>query len=505
MEITWGSYTAVLKATPKLTPGIDADTFTVEIYDDPSGIPADADLTIDDGLGGSVTFSNCRIKEDSFQADTENFRATFIARDRRCRWGKKDPISGEYNRRDAAGNITGTEKTAPELASLLLSALGESADTSALPGSAKPHVNWEYASPAEKLRDLCNRYGVVICLGADDTVRLWNIGEGETLPTADIAAHDRRTTRSDKPGKVILVGGKNRYQITHDIYAVGYEPSDREYHSMLGSDISWKPLGGWYPNFEDDIADADNYDAARRTAWRAYRLPATITLGDDEVDRVESVRYWAERIVEKEAPDGIERYRKPYAYGQHATERVFDDPIAFVTTSDAEVPVDFDLDRETGIIFFDEPVFDIDTDGNVVKSPVLYLVAAWDYGKYTKEQSVAGGVEGFTDTIFHDDVRYEYIDGELQNETATDQAAAQYIADHIAQYSDITATGSVYSGFKAYSPDGIIEEVSWSGSTTSDPETTVALGGTIRSKPRRVRELEIDTAILARDSRRERM
>lgn len=504
MEITWGSYSAVLKAAPKLTPGIDADTFTVEIYDDPAGIPADADLTIDDGLGGTVTFSDCRIKEDSFQADTENFRATFIARDRRCRWGRKDPISGEYNRRDADGNITGEEKTAPELADLLLAAIGESADTSALPSAAKPHVNWEYANPAEKLRDLCNRYGVVICLGADDTVKLWKIGEGETLPTADIAATDRRTTRSDKPGKVVLVGGYNRYQITHDIYAVGYEPSDREYHTMLGSDISWKPLGGWYPNFEDDIDDADNYDAARRTAWRAYRLPATITLGEDEVDRVESARYWSERIVDKEAPDGVERYRKPYAYGQHATGRVFADPLAFVSNADAEVPVGFDLDRETGIIFFDEQVFDIDLDGDEIKSPALYLVAAWDYGRYIRESTISGGVEGFVDTIFHDDVRYEYIDGTVQNASAADDLAANYIADHIASYGEITATGSVYSGFKAISPDGIVEEVSWSGSTTAAPETTVACGGTIRSKPRRVRELEIDTAILARDSRRKR-
>jgi hypothetical protein len=82
--------------------------------------------------------------------------------DRRERWKKVAPISGEYNTIRVGEVVSARQKTFRELGTILMTALGEpSADVSVLPTNIYPPVSWECEPVIEAGELACQRVSVL--------------------------------------------------------------------------------------------------------------------------------------------------------------------------------------------------------------------------------------------------------------------------------------------------------------------------------------------------------
>jgi hypothetical protein len=499
MFVRWGSFAATVSGEITMTPGIDPDVFRIELA--PESITIGATLTISDG-NNTIAFQDCRAIDGSIEYAPDSRSASFFARDRRWRWGKLAPITGDYNRRDDAGTIVGEEKTAQELATLILTHMGETGyDVTGLSATDKPTVFWDYAPPAAMLSDLCSRYDARICLRTDNTVKIWAAGDGLEPNEIDRVSRSTPQRVLDTPSSVYFVGGAKRFQKKVDLFAVGYDPTKKEYYSLLDANLSWKPTLGYFPGWQQ-LLTGDDKKAARDTAFRAYRLPATITVGGTTYERAEILQYWSETINDKADIDGEERRREAYALGIHATNASLSEPLAVFPATDSIVEVDFRLIREDGIIIFNEPVFDIDSSTKEMKGAPLYLMCCFEVGRYTREVSQTGtcGV----DILTREDIELEYDEtGAVLNQTEADADADAYIAEHMLQYGSGLETARVdtYPGIEIASPDGKIEQVTYSLGAAG-PTTTVCWNHEPGRKiPRAERQRIIDQARLVTERR----
>jgi len=297
MYCAWGSISGSIAGSVTLSPGVDPDVFTLEVPGNTT-VPVTADLVIGDGDtatdGTVLTFEDCRAVDGSWTWDPTAITATFQAMDFRWRWRWAEPITGEYNRRDDAGEIVGTKKTAYELLELLtanLTAPGSAfiADTLATRlKSAYPYVNWENETPAPEAEALLARYGGVIAPDTDGDIYLWEMNQGRAAPDVEPISITEGQTVVTAPAVIRVQGGRNLYQLELDLTAVGYDPSDQTWKTLdaTGDDaISYKPdttvLNGWHLGFEEGLSDEDNKRAARKSVFRAYRLPDSVTIGDE--------------------------------------------------------------------------------------------------------------------------------------------------------------------------------------------------------------------------------
>ena len=501
MQIKWGEYEATVSGGVSLTPGIDPDTFTITVAPPiAEKLDREADLTIDDGVNDPIVFQGCRAAEGSLNYSPTGRSASFIARDRRWKWGYALPIFGEYNRRDEEGNLVGTQKSSQELATLLLDQLGETGyDVTGLDAADNPYVQWEYAHTATALSDLASRSGASIVLRTDNTVKIYAANTGETETTEEPIEEVRRQRIIDKPENVILVGGRSRYQVYLELTAVGYDPSVEGWVDME-TGPSWKPSGfpGYYTGFEDAITDEEDRKAAKLTAFRCYRLPSSITLGIYTLNVSDAMRYWTDEIVETEnvtSAFGLEtekRRKAPYVYGKHWTEAYYSNPWANRSDTGSRVDVDFTIDKRRGMIWFSEPV------RYESASEPLVLVCAFEYDP-TRIPFIYDGVSGVSATIERPDIVYEYDDGTELGKEEVDARALVYADSYMKRYNAPELFRSyTYSGFLNLWPDGKISEVVWQFSTTDGPTTSTTTGPAMYNATMEDRENEIQLAALAR-------
>lgn len=509
MHIRWGSYTATITASLSLTPGIDPDAFGLRIAPPADGtIPVQADLTLGDGAGGEVVFRDCRASRGSVKLDPQRKVARFTARDRRWKWSRLAPFFGVYNRRDDDFNILDTDaaprKSAREIGGLLLDAMGETGyDYAALPADQYPYMDLQGRNPARALRELCRQYGILICLGVDDRVRLWLRGQGEAEPAGDRASLALQQDVRDTPEKVVVLGARNRYQEEVELEAIAYDPADDTWKVL--SDVGYKPSAGWYPGFEDDLGDRDQQRAARGSVFRVYRLPETHTIAGTVYQREELSRRLRLRTVEKSLDaDAAERYRRAYVYGQHATDAYYAGPFGRATAAaDQMVMTPFWGLPEAQAIQFEDQVWDVD-DSDQRTGATLTLVCTFLVDRFQKEFSVSGGLAGVVDVIERDDCWYEYDAGSAQNLDAADARAAAHQDEHLTRYADTIVDNRTnsYPGIVPFSPDGWALQVSYV-LDGSGPRTVISWGGehNPRTAPEEVREAELDVAEVVAERR----
>ena len=114
----------------------------------------------------TIRFRDCSIVNPSLKGGANSPRMWSLSvLDRRWKW-KFGEVSGRYNSLRPDNDLDErTEKTPRELATLLLDAMGEeNYDISALPDTARPHVNWYFANPALELQNLCDSLGCRVIL-----------------------------------------------------------------------------------------------------------------------------------------------------------------------------------------------------------------------------------------------------------------------------------------------------------------------------------------------------
>lgn len=500
MLIRWGTHTATLTANVLMTPGIDPDVFSVEIAAIDQ-IPITADLTIGDGVNDNIIFYGCRAVAGSIEYDPAARRATFSARDRRWQWSKNDPAFGVYNRRDINEDIVGTKTSAQELAEILLDLIGETGySVAGLPSAEYPFISWDYVNPAEALHDLCSRYDARICLGYDNKVKIWAAGSGATIEDVDRVSYSVISEIIDKPSKVVFVGGPKRYQVALSLEAVALDPSVSEYVNISSPGPSWKPSAGFTAGYERTLT-GENLEAAKKTAFKAYKLPATVTLGDTTHNTADILAGWSDQLNDKITVEGEERRAAAYVYGVHGTEAAFSDPTAYHSGASDRVSVDFSQDKENGLIIFNKKVFDI--SGGKMIAPELTLICVFEYDRYTKNFIFSDGVDDLVETVRREDPVEEInAGGTTTNTTAAATLAQEYTENFIKQYNVADSSKvEVWPGIRQVNPDGAIDQVSLS-LTPSAPLTTVSWNfEPALTIPRKERERQIDQARILRDYR----
>ena len=478
MKISWGDYEAGISASITITPGIDPDELSITIGAPLGGntLAKSADFTIDDEQGGSITLIDMRAIDGTITKSTSTRQVMFRAHDRRWRWSMKDPISGDYNTKDSSGNVIDNDfkKTAAEIGAILLEAMGETGySVDGLPTDEYPETSWDTINPAQGLQDLADLYSASIVLGLDNIVNVVESDNGED----ELANYNQQIISRDStqrveriPANVILVGGFNIDQIEIELTAIGYDPVDEEYHSMTA--VTWKPLDGFYPGYEEDLTD-EQQTAARDTAFQYYSLPALIEVGGEDIPREQILKYIADEIAEIETKDGDTVQKRPYVTGAHATELSFSSLLGYVTPTDSIVPIGFTIDKKLGVIIFNEPVFDIDSNDKMIGAE-LNIQMALRKTRFEQEYPQPNGLESTSAFVKRSDIFYLKKDGAILNEdvlTDANKAVAGVVAGFVTdepltiQYSGICSD---------YAPSGKIEQLTFAASISSGPVTTVS-------------------------------
>ncbi len=554
MYCRWGSLDATVvqerltgRAGITMQTGVDPSLISLSVSPPTGGeadVPRDGSLWIGDGddpdagdvagKGDWIRLAGCRVADGDITHTQSTRTCDFVVRDFRWQWALAPLVSAEYNRRDRSEKIVGTRKSARDIATWLYSYLPTPSikggtDCHALPADEYPHVTYDHARPAEELQALCDRYGVLICPAAGQTtdnppvdavgkIVLAKQGSGRAV-SGDPATVVKEPLRVvDVPATLRMVGGRNLEQRSVVLEAVGWDPDAGEYKALSadGDDaLPYKPGWGWDLAFAESTSDDEQRKAALATVWRAYRIPATVTLGTEVLDRSAAAERMLDHLVQKGKVDLEERYLDAYVTGAYGTEECLNDANLYQETSTKRVKVGFRMDQEHGVIIFNETVLDFDDDFFPV-SPTLTLVCAWEAEHFSKDFTLATGIDGLMDKVVNEQVRLEYIraaDGTTfthLNETAANAAAYREAVAYARQWKlPAELATKTFPGLlmadgpgNPVLPDGAVEQVSWELGE-GGPATTVSWGREhdVALPPRKVRRKAKD---LNKQARRER-
>ncbi len=309
----------------------------------------------------SVVFRNCMVESASLEVQSRQMWSLRIL-DRRWKW-RYGSISGRFNIRQQNGQIRdGSERTAQQLATRLLQAMGETRfDVSALPAHLRPAVNWNFSNPAAELQKLCDVAGCVITLGLDDRVRILRKGEGPPLNLYGVERHGSFALRSSlRPDELTLVGGATVFQDSLALEAVGLDTDD----CVKPLDqLSYKPSNGWGAGAYESMADVAGGEARNRaleSVWKWYRVKNDDEGGlkiqglDQRLDSYEQILPLQDTLLEQ---DDAGQPAPAYVTGSFWSRSH-----AYTNTADTtRYNGAFRIDRSQGIVKFAAPVLKLAT------------------------------------------------------------------------------------------------------------------------------------------------
>lgn len=248
--------------------GITAEVITVDV---PAGtaVPKREGTAVFEYGGNYIRVANCCVDlGQSRIGDSPVW--TFAIKDGRWRW-EYGQISGHYNTPNPDGSIRpGTEKTAPQLATLCLQAMKESRyDLSGLNSAARPRVDWSYQNPAQALASLADALGCVVVLKMDGTVCIVQQGQGANLPNLPSMSVDFSYQAGVSPAGVLVVGGAARLQGRWKLRPVADETDG----SVKPADeVSYKPAEGWETQRPGLLTGVQSTEGDSRTDPRKLAL-----------------------------------------------------------------------------------------------------------------------------------------------------------------------------------------------------------------------------------------
>ncbi len=540
MFLRWGENAASSTAKDggiTLSPGVMPSMFMIAMPPNATDSPPqrDADLIFgtaedpDNITSGDtrLILANCRVAEGSVHNDITSKTINFVARDFRWRWGFVEPITEEWNRRDSKGNIVGEKKSARDIGQFLYDLLPtpaekQNSDTAVLPGDEFPHIKLDQDRVNDAFYDLAMLYGLLICPAVGKNVDpdsdlqdeqvigktiLFKTGEGAAILQINRIAAESPMRVIDRPEKLRLVGGKTIEQRVVVLEAVAWDTVAGEYKLVTDTTIPYRPSGGFYPGFEEEISDPQQKQDALDTVWKAYRLPATMTIGKvDNVPRIDAARRMLRHLVEKGGVGtGSDRqfdYLEPFITGRYATEEVFTNPFELREATTGRVEVGFRFDEAHAVLIFQRPVFDLATVEQNMIGATLSLTTAWEVETYTRDFNVAPGgdiiVDGF-DNVRTAEVFEEFLvaaDGvrTSQNRDEVQAAAFRRASAYAQRWARPTSLATnKYPGIVEIMPDGAIEQVTWT--LDGQGPTTIVSWGTehdFRGLLRRIRDRDND-------------
>lgn len=479
------------------------------IYTLPEGLTGDlpnvADLTFyqldeNDAPLLTFTFPDCLLEAPRMIFNPNGNTLTLPILDRRWKW-RYGSIDGSYNVPEPDGISLKREKTPHELATLLLDAMAEvDYDITRLPNDdrSRPHVEWSAALPASELDSLCQQLGCIVVLdAATNTVIIWREGDGlnsPPLPTDyPVSGIGQQPVYPAQPHDIRVLATYTLFQATFKCEAVGLDTDNRW---KLLNDLSIKPATGWgigWPpagwswitgTYSDGSRTLDKRDLANRYVYRAYRItglasggwsPPLLTGTDLEPATIKDLRlfntladYWLD-----ETGDGGIRPLEAVAYAKR-----FRDGTEYLkpTSDPLRYPHGVYFDTVHGIIIFPEPVFQVDS-GAIIPAEVRFECAFFAgkdgvFHRHSIDSSTLSGIETPIKTIQRGEIQrtviYRYNNSDTVGSTddnGTDVATrlGYWLAAELDTYGPQNGGSASYAYLVPLSPDGLIQQVTWSG------------------------------------------
>lgn len=421
--------------------------------------------------------------------------------DRRHRWKNGGGVvNGWYNRRNARGEvISDTYRSPRELAHILLvERLKErSPDLSGIPlnipRDATPEARWDHARPHEALAQLVDALGCRVVLGTDNRIHIARLGTGRQLPSAMVMDGDSETLENtDTPEAIACYANYTRWQGYLSLEPVG---QDLDGSIKPIDDLSYKPESGWYTT-------------------SIYQPETAVTFGKDDAERKQAKRLAQQCILRWYRIAGqADRKLEVKGYGGKVDKLwqylPLPEPVLFDTAEDesgnfSELPAfvegqwyDADLrgantpfirmdetpsiDRANGIVRFNRPIFRINPEGKYEEAAIWLYTTYHVHDLETRiadrwsleqrfNRGTAGPMPFFVDDIERR-VRLEYdrkpgkgpkYKRHADNLEELEEAARYYI--RAKELELIPQLGRIrpLAGFHDISPDGAIQQVTWS-------------------------------------------
>lgn len=520
--VYWANVVQSISFDFTFAPGITPSVCNILTVPHVDSLPNTGTLTFyqkdDDGNPiDTFEFPDCLLESPELSVGPKGNFWTLPILDRRWKW-QWGWIDGSYNVPEPDGVSLRREKTPQELASLLLDAMAEDGyDVSRLPDddNSRPHVEWSSAHPATELDTLCQSLDCIIVLNPlTNKVELWPNGDSRdspTLPTdLPYSGIGYSAVYPAQPKEVVVEAGPTLFQATFSTNAVGL---DVDGTWQLLEDLSYMPDGGWLndsiwpPNgfalwvdgtYQDGGRTLEICDLADQTVFRCFKIVETTgTVGEWDVELLTNTDLEPQSLKDFRLFDSLAegdistddhaiRPRDARAFANRWTDpaqerRIPDNPALY--------PHGFALDTVHGIITFPSAVFDFDESANKLLLPIVRVELSFLAGRdgVFHRHSVGDSTGSTIDTpqriISRPEIQrrviYRYSDEDgvvVDTEDNVDDVESRlnyWLEAALWEYGLKNGGTANYEYLAPLSPDGLIEQITWSGGTHG-PKTTAS-------------------------------
>ena len=451
--MTWSfpgiSYPHELTYTQTL--GFQPDVALLKCLPQATNLPSSGDVTLSWGAT-SVVLEDCVVDLASINLTPEGRFVKLNVLDRRERWKRVAPISGEYNTIRVGSVMASRQQTLRQLGTVLMTALGEAgADVSILPTNVYPPVSWECESVIEAAQTLLEESGYTVVLGfAGDAVKVVKIGTGSTLPTTNRFVGSDSIDPKLVPRYVRNCFAPSQAQVRLKLEAIGLD-TDGTWQPI--DTLSTTPAGGWErvpPHSLPGLTGLTDEQKLETVGYvrRAYRVMGfadgtwDLPLGGGAITGLTDILPLLNRLLGTEdiRPD---ESRQPFKiYGQYfqTEDETGLPPIpngAETLIGDRVTGRAVRFDGENGIIVFDEPIWR--TSGSDYLAADLWLECTiqvrdhlnFSWNNYEYDVEVAPTGSGYH-TVRHEqraETIVEYDSDHVVTGSTTNQAALDAIGN----------------------------------------------------------------------------
>ncbi len=473
--------------------------------------PPVATLTITTNGGQTLTFRNCLLEEPKMQSGMGGKLVTLPIKDRRWMWQPPmGPIYGHFNKPEANGSYT-RETTPQQLAEMLLVSLGESQyDVTRLPNTTRPEKRWDGAFAAIELDTLCAEHSCVVVLNPfNDRAEIWPIGTGAGLPPGGALGRTASPVRPAQPSRIKVEAAETLFQATFPTEPVGLDTDGNWRHI---DQLSYRPSFGWpfpvsgYPFFNPDT---DIYlsggktlkirDLAEGTVYRYYRIkgindwvngcaPPLLSGTFQFPVNFKDLRFFNE-LAEEQIQTGagpqngglVPMESRVYARWERYDHKA-------TPAGPTLYPDGFSFDTENWVVGFGEPIF-LFSGGGVIPADVKFECSffAGATGIFSRRGIIVDTNNPPATTpirlIQRPEIQARVIyrfDANGHQTTSSDNLAdvdtrLQYWADAAQREYGLQPGGTVtYPSLVLVAPDGLTQQVTWSGGGKRETVTTVS-------------------------------
>lgn len=229
----------------------------------------------------SITFRECAVDHSEVRIERGK-QINMRILDRRWKWQSAiATYRANLPHRDASIRMD-TVRTPAQIADFLFAILGETADTSEMPSSVYPYVEWDGVKVVDALDELCDHCGCVVVLGLDDAVRVKRLGSGGEIPAGALNLNELYPVQSAmQPANLQVRTGDLLVQSKLLLEAIAPEANET-WDTIVN--LAYRPTNGWgyesprqFANVSATYTDNDfqtQYCStlAFENMWRLYRV-----------------------------------------------------------------------------------------------------------------------------------------------------------------------------------------------------------------------------------------